>query len=151
MHVFGASLVIAALVGPFGAFGLTTAFPHESALSAQRRAVALIPAGARVAATRHLALPLSARRYIYLFPVIKDADWVAVDSRDDMLPNVAYIRRRARINVGVNEVYSQPKLMSAELRTLRRSAKWRLVYDKDGIYVFRRSMTRFAQNVSVPK
>lgn len=42
-------------------------------------AVALIPTGAKVSASNWIGPHLAHRRYLYLFPVIKDADYVVVD------------------------------------------------------------------------
>jgi uncharacterized membrane protein len=137
-EVFTASLAFALMLGPFGIFGASKLFPGH-AVNAQRHAVSLVPAGAAVSATNHLALPLAARRHLYVFPVVKDATWVLVDSRDASLPDLAFIDRRAGIDVGVNDLVWQPKLMRHELRRLQRSAKWRLVYRRDRIYVFRRT------------
>jgi hypothetical protein len=92
-----------------------------------------------------LALPLAARRYLYVFPVLKDADWVLVDSHDDDLPSMSYIHRRLGIDVGVSDLYRQPNLMRRALRHLMRSPTWRLVYRRDDIYVFRRSRAGASQ------
>jgi uncharacterized membrane protein len=136
-HVFAASLALAIIVGPFGVF--TNALDQQSPLSPQREAVSLVPAGARVSATDHLALPLVTRRYIYVFPVIRDAQWVLVDVRDsDDLPNMSFIRHRSGIAVNVSDFEPQPKLMRRELRRLTHSSVWRLVYRRSGIYAFKR-------------
>jgi uncharacterized membrane protein len=145
LWLFAASLVVAVAAGPFGALSAPTLFRHSASISAQRRAVSLVPADARVSATNHLALPLAARRYLYVFPVLKDADWVLVDSHDDDLPSMSYIHRRLGIDVGVSDLYRQPNLMRRALRHLMRSPTWRLVYRRDDIYAFRRSRAGTAQ------
>jgi uncharacterized membrane protein len=43
------------------------------------RAVALVPDGVPVSASNHMGAHLSARKRIYLFPVVEDARWVAID------------------------------------------------------------------------
>jgi uncharacterized membrane protein len=136
-QVFTASLAVAFTIGPFGIFGVGELF-QSHAVTAQQHAVSLVPPNARVSATNHLSLPLAARRYLYVFPVLKDADWVLVDARDASLPNVGYIHHRAGINVGVDDLTWQPRLMRRELGDLRRSPAWRLVYRRNRIYVFRR-------------
>jgi uncharacterized membrane protein len=139
-QVFSASLAVAIIVGPIGIFGLggSTVFKPHSSVSAQRAALSLVPADARVSATNHLALPLAERRYLYVFPVLKDADWVLVDSRDYDLPYMSYIHRRVGIAVGISDLHSQPGLMRRELRHLRQSPHWQLVYRRNAIYVFKK-------------
>ena len=137
-EIFTASLAIALTLGPFGAFGLSKLLPRH-ALTAQRQAVSLVPADARVSATNHLAIPLAARRYLYVFPVLRNATWVLVDSRDASLPNLDYLHRRAGIDVGINDLLRQPGLMRRELHRLEKSTEWELVYRRDRIYVFKRT------------
>jgi hypothetical protein len=119
-------------------------FQHRASVSVQQQAVNLVPANARVSATNHLALPLAARRYLYVFPVLKNSDFVLVDAYDDQLPDLSYIHRRTGIGVGVSDLYWQPRLMRRELRHLLTSARWRLVFRRDGIYVFRRKRSLLA-------
>ena len=57
--------------------------------AAARRALRLIPGDAAVSATNSLGAHLSARRRIFSFPVLEDADWVAVDeTRPDYLDSL---------------------------------------------------------------
>ena len=49
--------------------------------AAARRALALIPAEAPVSATNSLGAHLSARKRIFSFPLLEEAEWVAVDTR----------------------------------------------------------------------
>lgn len=143
-QVLTASVALALLIGPFsiwGPFSLwgqNNVFGGVHAIKAQRQAVSLVPAGAAVSATNHLSLSVAARRHLYVFPVIEHADWVVADARDVWLPPMSFIRHRARIEVGVNDLYAQPRLMRRELRQLERSPGWQLEYHRDGIYVFRR-------------
>jgi uncharacterized membrane protein len=51
-------------------------------VQAERHAVGLIPEGVPVSASNRLGGHLSNRRRILLFPVIRDADWIAVDTAD---------------------------------------------------------------------
>jgi uncharacterized membrane protein len=142
-QVLAASFVTALTLGPFGIFGVgTRLLPPQFAVGAQRQALQLIPARARVSATNHLALPLSSRRYVYVFPVVRNATWIVVDSRDFSLPNMAFIRHRSGIALDVNDLSRQPGLMRSALRKLRHNPKWHLVYAHEDIYVFRRRRTR---------
>jgi uncharacterized membrane protein len=139
--VLATSMAVASVLGPISLFGLNHmyVFEHRASVSAEQQAVKLIPADAPVSATGHLALPLAARRYLYVFPVIKNAAWVLVDVRDDRLPDMEYIRQRAGIEVGVSDLYHQPGLMHRSLRRLLHSRRWRLLFRRDGIYVFKRA------------
>src|SRR4029450_4618199 len=47
-----------------------------------QRAVKLLPSDAPVTATNGLGAHLSARRRVFSFPVVREAEWVAVDLRD---------------------------------------------------------------------
>ena len=68
-----------------------------------------------------LGAHLSARKRIFSFPVLREATWVAVDTR--RLSYLDSIRaERAR----------------APLAKLRRDPRWRLVFSEDGVLVFRR-------------
>jgi hypothetical protein len=136
-QVFAVSFALA-LIGPFGFAGSRVLFSPKASVSAQRHAVSLVPADARVSATDRLALPLAARRHIYVFPVVQRADWVVVDSHDTDLPDMSFVHRPG-ISVGVSDLYHQPKLMRRELRRLEQSPNWRLVYRQSNIYVFRRT------------
>ena len=85
------------------------------------RAVAIIPGHAVVSATNSLGAHLSARRRILSFPRIADATWVAVDET-----NGSYLDG------------SGPLPMEADVMMLRRDPGWGLVFEQDGVLVFRR-------------
>jgi hypothetical protein len=139
-RLFLAAFVVAALIGPFGLFGVSTALTARATpVSIQRHAVRLVPEHARVSATNHLALPLSAREHIYVFPVLRDAEWALVDSSDDRLPDVTYLRHRSGISVDVNELSPQPALMRRALEKLERDPGWTLVFQRDSVYAFHRT------------
>jgi uncharacterized membrane protein len=138
-QVLAASLGVAIIFGPFGInSGQLFRRPHSSVV-AQQGALKLVPRDARVSATNHLALPLAGRRYLYVFPVLKKADWAIVDSRDASLPDLSQVHHRTGISVGISDLYWQPKLMRRELRFLKRSPAWLLVYHQRNIYVFKRA------------
>ena len=86
-------------------------------LRAERHAVRLIPRGAPVSASNIIGAHLSARRRILLFPVIRDARWIAVDVAD---------------TEGASS-------FRAAIRRLRRGRRFVTVYDSDGVVVMRRA------------
>jgi uncharacterized membrane protein len=86
------------------------------------RAVDLIPSSAPVSSTNGLGAHLSTRRRVFSFPVIREAEWVAVDLR-----RASYLDRR-----------SAPSTTAVPLARLRRSGAWETALDEDGIFVLRR-------------
>jgi uncharacterized membrane protein len=88
---------------------------------AAARAVALIPDGVPVSAGNLLGAHLSERERIMTFPVIDEAQWVIVDRRRPYLAD-----RLA------------PAGHAAALALLSRRPDMRLVFDDDGVMVFRR-------------
>jgi uncharacterized membrane protein len=86
------------------------------------RALRLIPGDAVVSATNTLGGHLSARKRVLSFPFIEDSQWVAADETQP-----GYADRYAPIPTAV------------QLAALRRSPEWRLVFEEDGILVFRRT------------
>jgi uncharacterized membrane protein len=116
--VVPAALAGMILLGPPGRVHVH-ADAHDAAA---RRGLALIPTGAPVSATNTLGAHLSARRRIFSFPVLREAEWVAVDERrltylDSLLPE------RAR----------------PQLAALQRDPAWTRVFAEDGVLIFRRS------------
>src|SRR5262249_33673160 len=81
----------------------------------------LIPEDATVSATNTLGGHLSARHRILSFPRLDDATWVAVDET-----NGSY-------NDG-----SAPLPMEDDVMVLRRNRAWQLLFEDDGVLVFRR-------------
>jgi uncharacterized membrane protein len=86
------------------------------------RALELIPSRAVVSATNTLGAHLSARRRVLSFPFLQDATWIAADETQP-----GYADRYAPLPTAV------------QLVALRRNADWRLVFEEDGILVFRRT------------
>jgi hypothetical protein len=82
----------------------------------------LIPATAPVSATNNLGAHLAERRRIFSFPVVGDAQWIAVDlerpSYRDQLGHAAELRRA--------------------VAAIRADGRFRAVFDEDGILVLRR-------------
>jgi uncharacterized membrane protein len=85
------------------------------------RALKLIPDDAVVSATNTLGGHLSARRRFLSFPFIEDATWIAADETQP-----GYADRYAPIPT------------ATQLAALRRDPDWQLVFQQDGILVFRR-------------
>jgi uncharacterized membrane protein len=85
------------------------------------RALELIPDHAVVSATNTLGAHLSARRRFLSFPFREDATWIAADETQP-----GYADRHA------------PLPTALELAGLRRNPEWRLVFQEDGILIFRR-------------
>lgn len=94
---------------------------------AMARAVALVPGHAPVSAGNLLGAHLSERERIYTFPVIADARWVLVD------------RRRPYLGDRLS-----PRGHVLQVRQLRTRPDMRLVFDEDGVMVFRRVRPRVA-------
>src|SRR6266545_1048451 len=88
------------------------------------QALELIPPKAVVSATNTLGAHLSARRRVLSFPFLQEATWIAVDETQP-----GYADRYAPLPTAV------------QLAALRRNADWRLVFEEDGILVFRRAPT----------
>jgi uncharacterized membrane protein len=89
------------------------------------RAVDLVPAGAPVSSTNGLGAHLSARRRVFSFPVVREAEWVAVDLR-----RASYLDRR-----------SAPSTTAVPLARMLESGDWETVLEEDGIFVLRRATT----------
>jgi uncharacterized membrane protein len=88
---------------------------------AAARAVERIPDDAVVSATNSLGAHLSARERVLSFPYVQDAEWVVADETQP-----GYGDRIA------------PLATATRLAGLRRSPAWRLVFEEDGVLVFRR-------------
>jgi uncharacterized membrane protein len=108
------------LFGPLRAFPSVAraALPSNPERAAQAGAVALVPSGVAVSASNHLAGHLSARRHIYIFPVVREARWVVVDRHD--------------------ETHHLVKAYQPGIRRMERNRGWRLVYAVRGVLVFER-------------
>jgi uncharacterized membrane protein len=85
------------------------------------QALRLIPQNAVVTATNSLGAHLSARRRVLSFPFIQDATWIAADETQP-----GYADRYA------------PLATAEQLVWLRRNPEWKLVFERDGVLVFRR-------------
>jgi uncharacterized membrane protein len=131
----GAIVVLAALIGnyrlgpipgwrhlPGGQQFQATAARVTAHDRIAERAIDLIPSGEVVSATNTLGAHLSARRRVLSFPFLEDAQWVAADETQP-----GYADRYAPVPTAV------------QLAALRRNPEWHLVFEEDGILVFRRA------------
>jgi uncharacterized membrane protein len=100
----------------------TRAYDHEVSAHDHiaARALELVPDGAAVSATNGLGAHLSARSRFLSFPLLADATWVAVDEK-----HLSYLDNLA------------PERAAPRLARLRRNPSWRLVFDDDGVLLFR--------------
>ncbi len=96
-----------------------TVTAHDVALA---HAVSMVPAGVPVSATNPAGGRLSDRLHVYTWPVIGDAQWVIVDTAIPWL-------LAERVTRQVNTPY---------VERLEATGAFELVYDGDGIDVFRR-------------
>jgi uncharacterized membrane protein len=126
--------LVASLVGNYrlGAIPLWRHVPGGESLAATAssvsahdriaaHAVGLVPEGAVVSAGNSLGAHLSARRRVLSFPYVEDATWVAVDETQP-----GYADRVA------------PLPNAVRIAWLRRNPAWRLVFEQDGVLVFRK-------------
>jgi uncharacterized membrane protein len=119
--LLAASLAGAVFLGPLWSGELEPARVSAHDRVAQH-AVKLLPPDAPVTATNGLGAHLSARRRIFSFPVVREAEWVAVDLRDP-----SYLDRS-----------STASTTAVPLARLIRSSRWALALDEDGVVVLRR-------------
>jgi uncharacterized membrane protein len=130
----GGAIVVCALAANFalGAIPVWSLFPGGEDLQSgsydvtdhdrvAARALRMIPGDAVVTASNSLGAHLSARRRVLSFPRLDDAGWVAADERSP-----GYADRFA------------PVPYANALARLRRDERWRLVFEEDGILLFRR-------------
>jgi uncharacterized membrane protein len=119
--LFAASIAGAVFLGPLWSGELEPDRLSQHDRVAER-AVKLVPPEAPVAATNGLGAHLSARRRVFSFPVVREAEWVAVDLRDP-----SYLDRS-----------STPSTTAVPLAQLIQSGEWSHVLDDNGIVVLRR-------------
>jgi uncharacterized membrane protein len=128
------TVVLAAVAANYvlGAIPIWRAFPGGETLATRdyavthhdrvaARALRLIPGDAVVSATNSLGGHLSERRRVLSFPVFRGAEWIAADET-----RPGYADRIA------------PLATAERLRRLRLDDRWRIVFDEDGIVLFRR-------------
>ena len=98
---------------------------HEHIVGAHagvaRQALRLIPPDAPVSATNTLGAHLSERHRVFSFPVLREAQWVAVD----------------RTRPSYRDMADAPDLFAVAYSKFRADGRFELVFAKDGILVFR--------------
>ena len=104
--------------------------PYLSAahIAALADAVALVPDGVPVAASNVAGGKLSARRYVYSIPVLGRAEWVVIDRTEPWV-----VRPDSPI------LTKHPEVVRALLARLSSDPTWAKVFERDGVFVFRRS------------
>ena len=117
------------LLGPLSARAaeIVRAFDGAHTRAAQH-AVGLVPPGEAVSATNQVGAHLSARRKIYVFPVVKGARWVVVDRADPF--HTAHGDRAQSIR------------FARQLARLRSDPRFERVFDENGVSVFARRTGR---------
>lgn len=95
--------------------------PSEEHLEALDEAISLIPDGAKVSATNQVGPHLAHRRHLYLFPTIRDAEYIVLDE-----------------TVPAYDTNINPVLNLQTTSELRRSPEYRKIYDRNGVLVFER-------------
>jgi uncharacterized membrane protein len=133
-YSIGTALVALVLASNYalGAIPVWSAFPGGEDLQAHAwrvthhdrvatRALRLLPDAVVVSASNSLGAHVSARRRVLSFPHLDDATWVVADERSP-----GYLDRIA------------PLPYANALARLRRNRDWHLVFEEDGILVFRR-------------
>jgi uncharacterized membrane protein len=133
-NALGTALVAVVLASNYalGAIPVWSTFPAGEDLQARAwrvsdhdrvatRALRLLPDDAVVSTSNSLGAHVSARKRVLSFPILDDATWVVADERSP-----GYLDRIA------------PLPYANALARLRRNARWRLVFEEDGILVFRR-------------
>jgi uncharacterized membrane protein len=88
----------------------------------KQRAMALIPAAAPVATSNQLGAELSERRYVYIFPYVRNARWIILDKKDRYLDDSASAMRA--FNRAIARYTSSPN--------------WHVIYSSDGVEVLRK-------------
>jgi hypothetical protein len=99
---------------------------HVTALDA---AIALVPDGAPVSATNKAGSHLTARRYFYSVPFVDRAEWIVLDTKDPWVAS-----QRGSLTLG-----EYPQLLVAFRGRIERSPAWTKVFERDGVFVFRRA------------
>jgi uncharacterized membrane protein len=106
----------------FAAGDIRQALPSNATHAAKTRALDLIPAGVPVSASSRLAAYLSDRRQIYVFPVVRKANWVVLEKGDS--------------------TYGDEKGYRRVIAEIDASSHWTLVYSAHGVQVLRRTGPR---------
>jgi uncharacterized membrane protein len=130
--VLGVSLLLTVLLGPWPGierepirYEIEAPPGHAEVL---RRAVALIPEDAPVSATNKVGAHLAAREYLFTVPVVRHAEWIVVDTRDNWVSHggLPFLVERP------------PAEVRAFSERISQSGMWETALAEDGVFVFRR-------------
>jgi uncharacterized membrane protein len=116
-----AVMTLGLINSPFRLSGVWLGHRHDAHRAAEVAATKRIPAGAPISVSNYLGAHLADRSRLLAFPVLADAQWVAVDTHDGFLAD-KYAPRRFR----------------ADVARLRRDPHWKVVFERDGVLVLRR-------------
>jgi uncharacterized membrane protein len=125
------------IAGPLPYLG-TLAPGQDAHARAAAAAVSLVPSGAAVTATNDLGSHLSARRYIYVFPLISKSQWVVADLRDELVPTIRPGEARDGLAVPREDLVHRPMQFRQAIKRLEHDPLWRLVFSREGIRVWHR-------------
>lgn len=112
---------LAGVISPLWSLPFSLAELGTQKHAAQAAALHLVPRAAPVTATNELGAQLAERRVLYGFPQRRGAEWVLVDLDDPIVADV-----------------KDERLFARSVRDLRRDRRFRLVYDRERVLVFRR-------------
>ena len=126
------SAVLTVVLGPWSrAVGVVPLGGREplgaAHVAALRDAIGVIPADAPVSASNPAAAYLSARRYVYSVPSLGRAEWALVDTNDPWV-----------VSADSPLLTKHPEIVEALAGRLARDSRWRKVFERDGVLVFRR-------------
>jgi len=130
--VLSVTAVFALILGPWPALpgpGPARIHPYVTArhVNALRAAVALVPEGVAVSTTNTAGSHLAERRYLFTIPVVRQAEWIVLDGGDPWM--------------GVHGSLPEglyPERLRAFRSRIQRNPEWHLVFERDGVAVFRR-------------
>jgi uncharacterized membrane protein len=107
---------------PFGSKLATGAHRVGAHARSAESALRAIPDGASVSATNTLGAHLSARRRILSFPVVQDAEWIAVDT----------------LRPSYLDAATDADGFRSALASMERGGRFRLIAERSGVRIYRR-------------
>ena len=127
------SATVALVVAPWArAVGATPLGGRENVaparIAALEHAVTLVPPEAAVTTSNIAGAHLSARRYLYSVPRVERAEWAVIDLADPWV-----------VSLGSPILTNEPELVRALAERLDASSAWRMVFEDEGVRVFRRT------------
>jgi uncharacterized membrane protein len=114
-----AALTILSPITHVASRDLSHVLHRDDLRAAKAAALAIIPSGAPVSATNDLGGRLSARRFIYTFPVRRHADWVVLSADDQVAEK-------------------HPTRFRRQVAAINANHSWRVVYRSHGVELLRR-------------